>query len=109
MDFKWFDYRDSVAYEHCYITTIYYHHLQNEIITTPNLASGGTTFTNWPDMDYPYVSQGALKNYAVLAEEELLYLMQSPCFFGRKFNKECINSFIHKKYLDFITSHAHIL
>ena len=109
MEIKWFDYQDSVADEHCYITTIYYHHLQNEIITTPNLANGATTFTNWPDMDYPYVSQGALKNYSVLAEEELLYLMQSPCFFGRKFNKECITFFINKKYLDFITSHAYIV
>jgi len=42
-----------------------------------------------------------LKNYSFITEDELLYLLGSKCFFGRKFNQECI---IHNKYIDFITS-----
>jgi len=75
--------------EHFFITTIFYNQLQNEIVTTPNLANGATTFTNWQGMDYKYPSYNALKNYSSITEEELIYLMKSPCLFGRKFNPEC--------------------
>jgi hypothetical protein len=90
--------------EHYFITMIFKNNLRDEIITTPNVANGATTFTNWADMDYKYPSQSHLKNYSSLSEEELVYLIQSPCLFGRKFNRECITSFIHKKYLDCITA-----
>jgi hypothetical protein len=36
--------------EHCYITNIFVKELNNEIITTPNIATGATTFTNWDGM-----------------------------------------------------------
>ena len=99
---KWFN-SGTVPDEHCYITNIFVHKLQNEIITTPNLANGATTFTNWEfDMDYKYPSTSDLKTYYSISDEELLYLLNSKSLFGRKFNKDCRSS-LNKKYIDFIT------
>lgn len=84
----WFEHVFA-ADEHCYITNIYSHALQNELITTPNIADGATTFINWPDMKYKYPSSGGLKNYDHVSEEELSHLTKSNSFFGRKFTKEC--------------------
>jgi hypothetical protein len=86
----WFSYSSTVPDEHCYITNIFYNNLQHEIITTLNLANEATTFTNWEGMDYKYPSTRGLKNYSSITEDELLYLMNSKCLFGRKFNKDCI-------------------
>jgi hypothetical protein len=36
--------------EYYFITTVFHHNLQNEIIATPNLANDATTFTNWNGM-----------------------------------------------------------
>jgi hypothetical protein len=90
--------------EHYFITNIFYNNLQDELITTPNLANDATTFTNWKDMDYTYPSNSGLKNYSFIAEDELLHLMNSKCLFGRKFNADCITSLSNYKYLDFIRS-----
>lgn len=76
--------------EHFYITETYNRKLNEEVIETPNLAEGATTFTNWPDMNYKYVGSGHLKNYTSITVEELNHLMKSPCLFGRKFLKECV-------------------
>ena len=100
----WFDYSDTVPDEHCYITNIFYYNLENEIIATPNVANGATTFTNWKGMDYKYPSNHGLKNYNSITQEELYHLMYSKCFFGRKFNRDCITSLTNNKYIDFITS-----
>jgi hypothetical protein len=89
--------------EHSYITIIYENNLQHEIITTPNLANGATTFTNWADMDYKYVTEKGLKNYDTIELKELKYLMKSKSLFGRKFYREC-TSLINKTYLDFIST-----
>ena len=59
------------------------------IKTTPNLAEGGTTFTNWSDMSYKFGDGGSPKNYSNITSDELKYLTDSPCLFGRKFNKDC--------------------
>lgn len=88
--------------EHYFITLIYQNNLQNEIITTPNLANGATTFTNWEGMDYKYVVDSGLKNYTSIPEEEIEYLLNSNCFFGRKFNRECISFLINQLYIDSI-------
>ena len=80
--------------EHYFITTIYYNNLQNEIISTQNLSNDATTFTNWGDMGYKYESGYGLKNYNDIDKEELLYLLDSKCLFGRKFN-ECCYSHLH--------------
>jgi hypothetical protein len=86
-----------------FITLIFENNLQNEIITTQNLAKDATTFTNWHDMQYKYVSKKYLKNYDSIEKEELLYLLKSKCLFGRKFDKECFSNLYIKEYLDFIT------
>ncbi len=86
-------YEDMYAPEEIYfITYIFSHNLQDEIITTQNLSNDATTFTNWHDMThYKYVVDYKLKNYSLIEEEELKYLIkQSKCLFGRKFNPECI-------------------
>ena len=90
--------------EHYFITFIYNNNLQDEIITTPNIADDATTFTNWEGMDYKYVSNRGLKNYSFITVEELAYLLNSKSLFGRKFNRECITSLINNKYIEFIKS-----
>lgn len=89
---NWFDSSSISPEEHCYITNIYYNHLENEIITTPNIANDSTTFTNWEGMDYKYPSNRGLKNYDFISDEELHYLLKSKSLFGRKFT-------IHSKSL----------
>ena len=74
----------------------------NDIIATPNLALA-TTFANWADMAYKYLSSNELKNYTSVSEEELDYLLQSPSLFGRKFRKECHETLFTIAYLEAIT------
>lgn len=100
----WFNFNGTIPDEHCYITNIFINNLENEIITTLNIAAGATTFINWEGMDYKYVSTKNLKEYSEITEEELLYLLNSNSLFGRKFNRKCIISFINNIYIDFITS-----
>lgn len=101
---KWFNYNETVPDEHCYITNIFVNNLEDEIITTPNASNDATTFINWEGMDYKYPSTNNLKNYSIITEEELIYLFNSKCLFGRKFNIECSDSLFTKTYIDFITS-----
>lgn len=103
----WFNYPGTVPDEHCYITNIHYNNLQDEIITTV-ISTESTTFTNWSDMVYKYntKSTGAssLKNYDTIDKEELLYLLNTKCLFGRKFTKECSSDLHIEEYLDAIKS-----
>lgn len=80
--------------EHFFITEIYKNKLENEIITTPNIADGATTFTQWCDMDYKFNDKNnkGLKNYSYISDEELEYLMNSKSLFARKFNIDCATS-----------------
>jgi hypothetical protein len=57
-----------------------------------------TTFTNWfYNKTYKYARseyntiefRRGLFNYATISEKELIYLLNSKCLFGRKFNKIC--------------------
>ena len=91
-----------------YISSIFKNNLQNEIITTPNVAAGTTTFTNWSDMDYPYQDHSALKNYSFITQEELSYLLDSKSLFGRKFKTECKPSLMNDKYISFITNNKEV-
>jgi hypothetical protein len=89
--------------EHYFITLIFANNLQDEIIRTPNLADGATTFTNWRGMNYKYVSTGGLKNYSQISDEEILHLLNSKCLFGRKFNINCLslkNNIDYRKVLN---------
>jgi hypothetical protein len=70
-----------------YLTILYKY--KNELIITNNLTSGATTFTNWFNMDYLYQNHGGLKNYDKITLEEINYLLNQPCLFGRKFNPNC--------------------
>lgn len=103
----WFHYARTVPDEHCYITNIFYHRLQNEIIATPGLATDATTFTNWEGMNYKYPSTNELKNYDVIEEEELLYLLDSKSLFGRKFTVKCYHSLNNAHYISRITSNKY--
>lgn len=86
----WFKYKKTVPDEHCYLSKLYHSKLDNEIVITPNLASGATTFTNWSNMCYPYPSDKGLKNYNVILKDEIDFLLKEACLFGRKFNIECV-------------------
>jgi hypothetical protein len=90
--------------EYFYHTFIKILNLESEIIITENVANGATTFTNWEGMDYKYYSSYGLKDYSSISEDELLYLINSKCLFGRKFNKQCINFLNNNKYIEFIKS-----
>ena len=93
----WFNYPGTIADEHAYITYLYSKGLQDELIQTNNLTNGATTFIHWSDMYYEYadkwkgqVSYGA-KEYDNIDTEEIDFLFNSPCLFGRKFKKGCKN------------------
>jgi hypothetical protein len=86
--------------EHYFITTVFVNNLQDEIITTPNLSNDATTFTNWSDMGYKYTGSAGLKNYDRISKVEVLYLLNSKCLFGRKFNTTCYSDLYIKEYIE---------
>jgi hypothetical protein len=89
--------------EHYFITVVCKNNLQNQIIATPNLSNNATTFINWPGMNYKYESVRGLKNYDAIGRDELLFLLNSRCLFGRKFNKGCYYHLLNKEYIEGIT------
>ena len=99
--------------EHFFITTVYKNYLEKEIKETPNLSNDATTFTNWPNMNYKYVFRPNIgdrmpKHYNDISDEELEYLMNSKCLFGRKFTKECYNRFLNSKYMNMLNKNNDI-
>ena len=75
-------YKDVFApAEYYYYTYVKILGLENEIVVTHNLSNDATTYTHW--------SEHGLKNYSSISSEELAYLVNSQCLFGRKFTKEC--------------------
>uniref|UniRef100_A0A6C0LLI1 Core-2/I-Branching enzyme n=1 Tax=viral metagenome TaxID=1070528 RepID=A0A6C0LLI1_9ZZZZ len=103
---RWFE--DTYAPDElCYISYLSYIYndtLDDEIIATsyhspPEVA---TTFANWEDMNYKYVSERELKNYKSISEEELVHLLRSKSLFGRKFKPSCYPSLNKKIYYDTI-------
>jgi hypothetical protein len=103
---RWFE--DTYAPDElCYISYLSYIYndtLDDEIIATsyhspPEVA---TTFANWEDMNYKYVSERELKNYKSISEEELEHLLRSKSIFGRKFKPSCYPSLNKKIYYDTI-------
>jgi hypothetical protein len=91
--------------EYFYYTYIKLMNLESEIITSENESNDATTFTNWGDTGYKYENKNeyGLKNYNNINKEELLYLLNSKCLFGRKFNKDCYLDLHIKEYKEFIT------
>lgn len=51
-------------------------------------------------MDYKFVTNVGLKNYSSISKEEIIYLINSNCFFGRKFNIECMTSLLIDEYIN---------
>ena len=101
---QWF--KDTYAPDElCYISYLSYlynNYLVKEIISTsysspPEVA---TTFANWEDMNYKYVSEKELKNYKNISEEELEHLLRSNSLFGRKFKQSCYYSLNKRFYYD---------
>ncbi len=92
--YNWYENVD-IPDEGAYITYLNHKNLQNELILTNNSANNGTTFINWPDMEYKYTDGGSPKFYDKISNEEIDYLVkESKCFFGRKFKKECDLSYL---------------
>jgi len=77
--------------EHYFISYIKNKEFTKDLVCTPNLAEGATTFINWHDMHYinEFRSKNGLKTYSEISEKELNFLLDSPCLFGRKFTKVC--------------------
>jgi hypothetical protein len=88
-----------------YLSYIYNGSLSNELITTSYISPPevATTFANWEDMNYKYVSERELKNYKYINEDELEHLLRSKSLFGRKFKPSCYYSLNKKFYYDKIT------
>jgi len=87
---EYLDYFHSVLSpeEFIYITLLKKYNCANLCLTNYS-AEGATTFTNWNSewgMVYKYPVHASIKNYTTISEEELLYLLSSPCLFGRKFH-----------------------
>lgn len=101
---KWFT-NVSVPDEHCYLTLLYYLHLQHQIKLTPNL-SYATTFAAWPDTNDYQIFRGSVlsKNspneYKRISNKELQYLINSQSFFARKFLPECDLQYLYKHLLN---------
>ena len=90
---KWFSEINN-ADEHCHITLLYYLNKEKELKLTDNTSySGATTFAAWDDMKDYMVFQKSIKTnsytYKMISEEELQYLVNSSCLFGRKFTENC--------------------
>jgi hypothetical protein len=91
----------SAPDEHCYITLLTHRGLRHELVETPNLADGATTFTNW-GAPYKFAGSahaGRLMSYRSVAPDELAYLVQSASLFGREFAAECAPSLTDAAYI----------
>jgi len=80
---KYINWFDNGPDEHSHITYLFYNKLDNEIIKTFDAKYEATTFTNW--------FGNSLTNYSTIDFKEIIKLYNSPCFFGRKFLKNCKN------------------
>ena len=76
-----------------YISLIYHNNLQNELITTPNLAAGAIIVAQWEDMLNYKIFPNSIKikpyEYKYISPEEVDYFINSNSLFGRKFLKNC--------------------
>jgi hypothetical protein len=89
-------YKDVYApEEHYYITLVNELGLQDTVDYTDTYMDQATTFVNWnvPGLKYKYKSQEKMrehpKEYFEIQKEELNYLLNARCLFGRKFHKDC--------------------
>jgi hypothetical protein len=91
--------KGGLADEYFYISYLYYMNKQSCIHGFNYEVANATTFEYWNDREY--VSDGAftsthppdwerrLKTFYNISGRELVFLLQAPCLFGRKFSSEC--------------------
>jgi hypothetical protein len=85
----------NITDEIIYISLIYHNNLQNELITTPNLAADAIIMSQWTDMsnykDFPnsIKTKTTPCEYKYISPEEVNYFINSKSLFGRKFLKNC--------------------
>lgn len=81
--------------EFVYLTLIYHHNLQNEIVEENYISYDSKIFTSWPDMnnykkfDKSILTKETPNSYSYICPEELEYLVKSKSLFGRKFDENC--------------------
>ena len=106
---KYIDWFNFAPDEHVYISYIYSINLEHELklkYYNKMKPENATTFVLWKDNNYLYYNTSFLSDlfnfsnfnhpitYSKISNEELLYLVNAPCLFGRKFDKN-----IDLKYL----------
>jgi hypothetical protein len=98
----WFKDIDNVD-EIIYISLIYHYNLQNELITTPNLAADAIIVGQWEDMSNYKIFPNSIKikpyEYKYICPEEVYYFINSKSLFGRKFLKNCDGLDYLKKFI----------
>ena len=77
------DWFSEIPDEHAHITFLFSQNLNNELIMTYDEKEKATTYTNWSD------DGKQLANYNYISDDFVDHMFSSPCFFGRKFLKEC--------------------
>lgn len=90
----------DLADEYFYLSYLYYLNKQDHLHLAHYSAIECVTFEFWNDKkyefrdsftsDHPENWDRRLKTYFDITESELTYLLNAPCYFGRKFNKNCV-------------------
>ncbi len=81
--------------EIAYISLIHHNNLQNELITTPNIAVGAIIISQWEDMSNYKNFPESIKTkttpceYKYICNDEIDYFVNSNSLFARKFIKNC--------------------
>ena len=90
------------AEEYFFYTYIRILGLEDQVKTTSHMnIIDATTFVNWEGDGYKYPSVRGLHNYNYISDEELSYILNSKCLFGRKFTPNCI-SLYNSMYIESI-------
>ena len=91
--------------EKLYFLFIKENKLEKNIIFKNDICNELTMFVNWGNKEYQF-NDGKLesypKNYKSITLQEINYLLNSKCLFGRKFFKDCIISNSDIKLLDYL-------
>ncbi len=91
--------------EIAYISLIHHYNLQNELITTPNIASGAIIISQWTDMSNYKDFSESIKikkspcEYKYICSNEVDYFVKSNSLFARKFVKNCEGLDYLKKFI----------
>jgi hypothetical protein len=91
--------KKDLADEYFYISYLFYLGRQQHLHIYDYAASDAKTFEYWNDKDYEYNKEFTtehpenwdrkLKTFYNISAEELLFLLNAPCYFGRKFSNNC--------------------